>query len=143
MSTPPVYINAQASLKEIIELIITHQISTIPVLDRAGSVTGTISWHEIFPRAKKVWSPDVRIPVLFNQSIDIEHIVSAYTQSSHLAAKDIMSDSPLCVDVEDDFEHVVWVMSDETVDMIPVLNDSILVGVITRSDIMRFIVKEL
>lgn len=130
-------------LKGIIHLLSSHDISGVPVVDTGGKVTGMISWRELFPGIKTIRRPDVRIPVLFKEIIDLKQTVDSYKQAIHLTAKDIMSHSPVCVDAEDHIGEVVWTMVQDNLYMVPVLEGDTLVGILTRRDFIRFLAQEL
>lgn len=143
MSAPAITIDADATLKEIVHLLSSHQISGVPVVDDDGKLIGMISWHELFPSVKNIRPPDVRIPVLFNEIVDLKNMVDSYKQFAHFKARHLMSPSPVCVDADDPIGHVVWTMVQNNLYIIPVLSGDALVGVLTRRDFIRFLAQEL
>ena len=143
MSAPVITAHADMSLKEIIHLLNTHDISGVPVVDNDGKVIGMIGWPELFPRIRMVGRPAVYIPVLFREIVDLKNTVDSYKESTHLTAKDIMSHSPVFVDVEDNIGEVVWTMVQDDLYMVPVLEGTNLAGILTRRDFVRFLAQEL
>lgn len=143
MSAPVITVNADTSLKEIIHLLNTHDISGVPVVDADGKVIGMISWRELFPKVKTITRPEIRIPVLFREIVDLKYTLDSYKASAHLTAKDIMSPSPVVVDVDDLIAEVVWTLVLDNLYMVPVLEGDKLVGIVTRRDFVRFLAQEL
>lgn len=143
MSAPVITTNADMPLKEIIELLSSHDISGVPVVDTDGKLTGMISWPELFPAVKTITRPEIRVPVLFKEIVDLKSTLDSYKESRHLTAKDIMSPSPIYVDVDDYIGEVVWTMVQDDLYMVPVLEGDRLVGILTRRDFIRFLAQEL
>lgn len=143
MSTPAITVTADMPLKEIIHLLSDRDISGVPVVDTDGKVMGMISWPELFPRVKTYRRPEVRIPVLFREIVDLKNTVNSYKQSIHLTAKDIMSPFPIFVDVDDNIGEVVWTMVQDDLYTVPVLEGETLAGILTRRDFIRFLAQEL
>jgi CBS domain-containing protein len=52
MSSPVVTVRPEATLKEVAELMATHHISGLPVVDRFGSLVGVISEADFLTRMK-------------------------------------------------------------------------------------------
>jgi CBS domain-containing protein len=143
MSSPAISVKANASLTEIVHLINSHGINHVPVIDDSNRVMGMIGQYELFPKARKFRSLAVGIPVLFRQIVDVKDIVGSYKQAAHVKAKDIMSPAPVCVDVIDEIDHVIWKMVENNLQTVPVLREERLVGIVTRSDFIRLLAREL
>ncbi len=143
MSAPVITVNTDTPLKEIIQLLSTHDISGVPVVDADSKVIGMISWRELFPRIKTITRPEIRVPVLFREIVDLKYTLDSYKESVHLTAKDIMSPAPIVVDVDDLIGEVVWTLVLDNLYMVPVLEGDTLVGILTRRDFIRFLAQEL
>lgn len=143
MTAPVITVDADMPLKEIIRVLSTNDISGAPVVDTDGKVIGMISWPELFPRIRMIGRPAVHIPVLFREIVDLKNTVDSYKLSTHLTAKDIMSTSPIVVDVDDLVGEVVWTMVQGDLYMVPVMDGDTLAGIITRRDFVRFLAQEL
>jgi CBS-domain-containing membrane protein len=142
MSAPVITVNADTTLKEIVQLLSAHEISGVPVVDSVGKMIGMIGWQELLPGMKIVRSPDIRIPMLFKEIVDPQNMVDSYKQSVQLSAKDIMSPSPVCAEVNDHIGEVIWTMAQHHLHMIPILDSENLVGVFTHRDFIRFLAQE-
>lgn len=143
MSAPVISVKIDTVLAEIVHLINSHQINHVPVIDANERVIGMIGSHELFPKAKIFRSSDVRIPTLFKQIVDVKHIVASYKEATQVVAEDIMSPPPVCVDVNDDVNHVIWQMAEKNLQTIPVVRDEKLVGIVTRRDFLRLLAQGL
>jgi CBS domain-containing protein len=143
MSAPVITVKADTPLKEIIHLLSAHDISGVPVVDADEKVMGMISWPELFPQVKTITRPEIRVPVLFREIVDLKYTLDSYKASAHLTARDIMSPFPVVVDVEDLIVEVVWTLVLDNLYMVPVLEGDRLVGILTRRDFIRFLAQEL
>jgi CBS-domain-containing membrane protein len=56
MSTPVISVRADSLLPEIVQLINSHQINSVPVIDANVQVIGMIGSRELFPKGKKIRS---------------------------------------------------------------------------------------
>lgn len=143
MSAPAVSVKADSGLTEIIQLISSRQIDNIPVIDTNEQVIGMIGSRELFPEVKFFRYADAHIPTLFKQVVDTNHILAGYKEATHVVAKDIMSPSPVCADINDDINHVIWKMAEKDLQTIPVVQDAKLVGIVSRSDFLRLLAQNL
>jgi CBS domain-containing protein len=143
MTAPAVSVKADTRLTDIIYLINSHRIHHIPVLDQNEHVIGVLRVDDLLPKAQKLRSPDVLIPVLFRQVVDYKHIFHSYRQCAYITARDIMSPSPECADVDDDLDQVLRLMIENKLPAIPVLREGKFAGVFTSSDFIRILAQEL
>jgi len=143
MSAPAIAVQPETPLKEIVQILSERGIGTVPVVDGAGRVMGLIGWGELFPTTRYIKASDVRAPVLFKRVIDLQTMAEHYKHAAEKTAQDIMAPCPHCADVEDRVQELVKVMVEENLHMLPILNEDRLVGVLTRSDFIRFLAKVL
>lgn len=143
MSAPAIAVRPDTTLKEIVQLLSARQISSVPVVDDDARVLGIIGWSELFPGTRFIKAPDVRAPVLFKRVVDVNNLTGSYKQAAELTAQDMMSPLSVCGDLDDRVETLVKIMVEEELHMIPILREDRLVGVVTRSDFIRYLAEEL
>lgn len=143
MSSPAITVQPDTTLKEIMQLLTTRHISSVPVVDADQRLLGIIGWKELFPSARYVRASDVRAPAVFKRITDPKNIVASYKAAASLPARQIMSPRPVVRGVDDDLDELIFTMAKENLHMIPVVQDDHLVGVVTRTDVIRFLAKEL
>jgi CBS domain-containing protein len=143
MSSPVITVQPDATLKEIVQLLSHRQISSVPVVDADEQVLGIIGWTELFPSTRYVGSPDVRAPAVFNRITDPQNIVESYQAAAGFTASEIMSPDFVYRDVDDNLDELIYTMAEEKLHMIPIVQEGRLVGVVTRTDVVRFLAKAL
>jgi CBS domain-containing protein len=143
MTSPVITIQPEMMLKEIMQLLSSRQISSVPVVDADGQLLGIIGWIELFPSTRTVGAPHVRVPAVFTRITDPDNIVASYKAAIGLTAREIMSTHVVRRDVEDSLDELIYTMAEEKLHMIPIVEEGHLVGVVTRTDVVRFLAKAL
>lgn len=127
MSSPAVACHENAHLEDVAEVLAERRLSGLPVVDDSGCVTGVISERDL---AHAYGGPLIRFVLRRG-----EHEVQAPAAEPQ-RVRDLMSTPPLTVTVDTELDDVASLMTDHTVNRIPVLDDGVLVGVLTRGDVL-------
>ena len=117
MTQPVLATTPHASVREIAAKLLENRISGMPVTDAGGTVLGVIT------------EADILDALLDGQRLET------------LTAEDIMSGDPVTVDVELTIADVMNVLSKEGVLRVPVTDRGVLVGIISRSDLIRSVLE--
>ena len=112
MSRDPVAISPEASIQEAIELMKTHSIRHLPVVDGQERLVG--------------WVSDTELRGVFIASMIEE-----------LTVGDVMISDPITVSSTDVLEQAALLISKHKIGGMPVLEDGKLVGIITVVDILE------
>ena len=112
MSRDPISISPEASIQEAIELMKTHSIRHLPVVDRQERLVG--------------WVSDTELRGVFIASMIEE-----------LTVGDVMIADPITVSSSDVLEQAALLISKHKIGGMPVLEDGKLVGIITVVDILE------
>lgn len=113
MSKPVLATTPSASVRDIAAELLVNRITGMPVADRGGTVLGVITEADIL-----------------GALIDGKKLET-------LNAADIMSTDPVTVESEATLADVMNVLNEEGVLRVPVTDRGVLVGIISRSDIIR------
>jgi CBS domain-containing protein len=115
MTPDLVTVRPDASIEEAIELLLTEQISGLPVLDQTGHLVGVITEFAL-------------LAVAYDQR------VKNHTVGEH------MTTELITVDYDDSIRRVADLCIVHRVRRLPVLRDGRLVGIIARRDVLRALV---
>lgn len=129
MSKPAITIAPEASLKEAMEVMDEHVITSMPVIDAEGRLVGVISEANLIA---DVVLPDERkhmIPVQMEGELRPRRVA------------DVMATQLLTVDAEDDVTEAVGLMSTSMVKSLPVLSSGAVVGMLSRRDIIHVLAR--
>jgi len=108
----------EASCKEIDKKLLSGYFSGMPVVDKAGKVVGVVSEFDLIKAMK--------------DQLGIANGTTA----------DIMTKDPICLDENATVEEAVTLMTKHHFIRLPVVSDGKLVGVVSRSDILRAFVSD-
>lgn len=111
------------------ELLADRRITAAPVFDEGGELVGMVSeadllWHRV-PH-----DPTAHLRPVSGDTGDRPHTVA-----------DVMSGSPLITWPEADVADVAQTMLEHEVRSLPVLEDDVVVGIVSRRDILRTVVR--
>jgi CBS domain-containing protein len=141
MTTPVIRVRADTTVEEIARLLTTYRIGAVPVVDDEDHVIGIVSESDLFLKEKGIPFSAVKLPALFKQWVEPSRLAEIYESARHHTAADIMTTDVVCVNVKDDIGHVAWLMAQRDLKRVPVLRGGKLVGIITRTDLIRLLVK--
>ena len=132
-------VTPETPVDEIARLFVEHGISGVPVIDAERRVVGMVTDSELFLKEKGIPFSAVKLPSLFRQWVDPAHLADIYAQAKHHTAADVMSENPVCVNMDDDIGQVAWVMAQNDVNHVPVVRQGVLAGFISRIDLIRYL----
>lgn len=127
MTPHPVAVSASSSLEDAFTALAEHAVSAVPVIDRTGHVLGVVSEADLLPDA---YAPDRR-----------KHLIPPGPDPARAVriVADVMSSPAVTVDAQADVVEVVALMTEHGYKSVPVVGeDGHLVGIVSRSDLIRF-----
>lgn len=123
-------ITVDASLADAIRCMGDHRISALPVLDGEGHLRGIVSEGDFFRRDGGALRLDALVEA---DSAERERLLGSRKVS------DIMSAPPVTVDGQASLEETIGIMEQRKLKRLPVVSKGKLVGLISRADILRFL----
>lgn len=126
MSKPAITIDSAGSMQEAINLMKTHRISMLPVMEK-GSLVGVVTDRDL----KRASASDAT-------SLEIHELL--YLLST-IKIKDIMTSDPICVPPDFTIEETAELLMQHHISGVPVVDwDKGVTGVITHTDLFRVII---
>jgi CBS domain-containing protein len=128
----------ETTLREIVELLVEHHISAVPVVDAERAVIGMISETDLIDEEKR----RVRLPrtLLYGVFPILEEAVrELYNEGLSLAARDLMTRRVFTVPEDASARQVADEMVARKINHVPVTRNAQLVGIIARADLLRAI----
>lgn len=130
-----------ARVAEALELFFEKRISGAPVVEESGAVVGFLSDGDVMrsladqvPSFKTAWS--------FVVERENGDFTSTLDEVMNAPIRDIAAKRVICVDISDDMGAVAKVLAENHLKKAPVLRDGRMVGIINRSNITGFAVRE-
>lgn len=144
MTSPAITVQASTRIPEVARLLRAHQISGMPVLDDSGALLGIVTDHDLILRNAPVREPRYfailsgYIPLSLDEH---RHYKEQLRHTMAVTAGDMTEPGIPTVTPETPLEQAMELMLDPKVTMLPVLTNGEIVGVVTRTDLVRLIEK--
>ncbi|OWJ55242.1 histidine kinase [Pyrodictium delaneyi] len=116
MTTPPVTIGPDASIKDVARKMRTERVGSVLVVDEEGKLRGIITERDLVFACSEGWNPEVK------------------------QAWEIMTEDPITAKPDEDIVTIIKKMRDANIRHIPVVDDNGKpLGMISARDILDFI----
>jgi CBS domain-containing protein len=116
MTTDVITVKDQTPIREAIEILVEKEISGLPVIDDEKKLVGLITEKDL-------------LKLIFTGEIDLGIVA------------DYMTREVVALDEETDLLDVCEYLMDKNFKRIPILKNDILVGIISRRDMIKYILK--
>jgi CBS domain-containing protein len=142
MSSPAITVGPEAEIREVARIMRSNQISGLPVVDQAGRLMGLITELDLIARNAPLREPryiavlSALIPVNIDEyrhyKEQLRHVLA--TRAADLIEEDFPTVAP-----DADIEEALELMLNPATTMLPVVANGQLIGVVTRTDLVRLI----
>ena len=136
MSRPVYTVRDDQAVKDAIDLMLKHQISGLPVLDSAGDIVGMITEGDLLRRVElgteknRGWQKVL---------IGAGQLATEYIKSHAQRVGDVMSAPAVVIEPDTAVAEIVDLMEKHRVKRLPVVSGKQIVGIISRSNLIRAI----
>lgn len=144
MSTNVITIGKETTIEEIAHILTDKNISGVPVVDEDNKIIGMVTQKDLlYKDVEPHFPPVVEIlgGLIFLKGV--KHYNDELKKLVATKAEDIMTKKVITVEEDVEVEQVAELMVEKDVNRVPVLSKGKLVGIIGRSDIVRYIAKML
>jgi len=135
MTAQAITVGPERTLGDVARLMVEHDIRALPVVDDGGSLIGMITHRELLR---------FLIPHFVQRTKTGEFHAPTRSQLQRgsadprlIPAKEAMARSVLCLAEEQTLADVANLMSSKDVDRFPVVREGVVVGFLTRADVVR------
>ena len=133
MTTPVLSIGPEASLKDVAEIFVERGISGLPVCDVENHVVGVISEGDILYKEHDPSTGRKGGPLAWL----IDGNTPAVIKSRALTVREAMTSPALTVTPWSSVSEAARLMSERGINRLPVVRNNELVGIVTRTDLVR------
>ncbi|GAA2607676.1 CBS domain-containing protein [Paractinoplanes durhamensis] len=130
MSSPVYTVLQTASVESAAKVLTARSVTALPVLDTTGRLVGMVGEGDL------LWH---RVPA--DPTAHIQRLLDTDPESRPGMVVEVMSAYPITTRPEADVADVAGAMLDNDIRSIPVLEDGTVVGIISRRDILRAMVR--
>lgn len=142
MSSPAITVRMDTKIPEVARLLRTHDISGMPVLDEAGRLVGVVTDHDLILRNAPIREPRYFAVLSGYIPLNLEehrHYREQLRHTMAVTAGDMVEPDVPTVTPDTPLEEAMELMLDPKVTLLPVLDEGEVVGVVTRTDLVRLI----
>lgn len=126
---------AEATIDEAVNVLLSIRASGLPVLDSAGRLVGIVSESDFLHRVEIGTAK--RRPRWIEFLLGPGEVAEAYVMSHSRKVGDVMTRDVVTVPANASLSEIVAVMDKRKVKRVPVVTGDELVGIVTRSDLLR------
>lgn len=126
---------AEATIDEAVNILLSIRASGLPVLDAAGRLVGIVSESDFLHRVEIGTAK--RRPRWIEFLLGPGEVAEAYVMSHSRKVGDVMTRDVVTVAANASLSEIVAVMDKRKVKRVPVVTGDELVGIVTRSDLLR------
>ncbi len=143
MTREVITIRPDASIGDLAQLMDTHRISGVPVVQEGGRLVGIITQTDLVQRAR-----DLELPPALN-ILDLHIFLETQSRFQRRLQKmlgstvqEVMTDQPLTISPEMPVTEVAAFMDRKKVHTLPVMEEGRLVGIIGKIDLVRGLARQ-
>ena len=139
MTKNVITVKKDASIREIAQTIVDHDISGLPVVDEEGKVCGIVSEGDL---VRKEFAPELPDELCILGAViyysGLREYQDAFRKIAAISAEQLMTKKVVAVHEDDDVSKVAKIMYDKHVKRVPVLDgEKHLLGIVSRRDIVQ------
>lgn len=132
-------VTPETPLKEVAALMVERGISGVPVVDGAGAVLGVVSEADFL--IKERGAEGVRRRLLSRLFGESRQALAELAKIEATTAGEAMTSPAVTVAPAETLQAAARQMSAQQVNRLPVVEDGVLVGIVTRADVVRAFVR--
>jgi CBS domain-containing protein len=125
----------ETSIEQAVHLMLALRISGLPVVNDAGSVVGMLSEGDLIRRVEL--GTTLKIPAWQAWFASSDPQARAYVRSHARKVEEVMTTPVVSVSPDTELSEVVALMESRRIKRVPVIESGRLVGILTRSDLIR------
>ena len=144
MTPDPVTVSPDMSVTDAAHLMSERRIGALPVVDDAGALVGLVTEGDLIMQDVKVHFPTYLhlLGGFVFYPGSTERFESDLKKAVGATVADVMTTEPMTVTADATAEDVATLMVERDVSRLPVLDDDRLVGIVSKSDIVRMLASE-
>ena len=139
MSSPVITIEPRTTIHTAVEKLLQARLSALPVVNEKGELLGIISESDLLHRIE-IGTQKTR-PHWLAFLLGPGPSANDYTQAHARYVDEIMTPDPVCIDVDASLDDVVKTMEQHKVHRLPVLSKGHMVGIVSRADLLRALIR--
>lgn len=121
----------EQSLADVARFMSEHDVRAVPIVDEDGTLLGMVTHRELLRHL---------LPDYLQRTKSGEFRAPSKAHPRDMPVKDVMSRAVLCLSEDQTLSDVANLMNNKDVDRFPVVREGVVVGFLTRADLIRRLV---
>lgn len=143
MTKEVITLKPEMAIKEVAQTLYKNGITGAPVIDEKGKIIGIITEYDLIHKESKVHLPSyIRILDSILYLENPEHTEEDLVKILALEASEIMTREVVTISPESSVEDLATLIKERHINPVPVVRNEKLVGIVSRADIVKILVKE-
>jgi CBS domain-containing protein len=126
---------SDASVLDVLQLLLQHNISGLPVVDRSGNVVGIVTEGDFLRRAET--GTERKRPRWLEFVVGPGALARDYVRSHARKVAEVMTSDVTAVTEETELGDIVSLMEKRRIKRVPVVRGTKLVGIVSRANLLR------
>lgn len=142
MTREVISVSMEDKIDKVTKILVDNKISGVPVVDDEGHILGIVTEKDLMVRAS-----ELKVPfyiTLFDSIIFLESPIrfnDTLKKYTALQVKDVMTRKVIVVPEDMPIHEIVKILQQKKINRVPVVRHDKLVGIVTRNDILKSLVK--
>jgi CBS domain-containing protein len=144
MSTPVVTLRAAEKVEHAADVLAEKNVSSLPVVDENGRLLGSLRDDDLIASEARVHVPTFINFLGLGMPFpgEMKHLERELKKIAGATVGDVMQTDPPTIKADATLEDVATLMHDRGVNSVPVVDDAnVVVGIVARADVVRFIAR--
>lgn len=135
MTAPAVTASPQASILDVVTLMLENRISALPIVDEGGAVVGLVSEGDLIRRSE-IGARDYSSWWLAAVGGKVR-LAEEFVKTHGMTAADIMTQDVVIVTADTPVWQIAETLEKNKIKRVPVISDGALVGVVSRANLLQ------
>lgn len=143
MSSPVKTIRNDATLEYAARVMLENSIGGVPVVDDDGKLVGIVTESDFSAKEHAIPFSRVYAPQLFGEWMSKEGVEKAYDAARKNTVDQVMSSPVVTLSKDKNLADAVKLMLDHRIHRIVITEDDKPVGIVSRHDLLKLVIKDL
>ena len=143
MSSPVITINKDYTLEQAAKTMLDKNIGGVPVIGDDGKLVGIVTESDFSAKEHAIPFSRVYAPQLFGEWMSKEGVEKAYEAARKITVDKIMTSPVITLEQDDTVAEAVRQMLEHRKHRVVVVKDDVPVGILSRHDLLKLVVRDL
>jgi CBS domain-containing protein len=136
MTSPVITVSPDTPFGNMVEIMLQHKISGLPVVDEGGRLVGIVTEADLLLKEEEPRAQPALIP-WHGSSLRLERIRDRHRKAAGTTAGVLMTENVISATEDATAHQLAHLMLARDVNRIPIVRDGRVVGIVTRADILK------